>query len=116
MRYRRDARPIAAGFIRRNPMASIPKEQWREFCDRLTKDLTGLSAEVEIDSLDLGGQIEARSLPVLGIAYDPKDDLFEIALEGVDHLINRPRELEIVEGGGGVTSLRVIDQDSVQHI
>ena len=38
-------------------------------------------AEIEVASLDLGDQIEAEWLPLLGITYDDKDDVLEIALE-----------------------------------
>jgi Family of unknown function (DUF5335) len=38
-------------------------------------------AEIEVASLALGDQVEAEWLPLLGIAYDPKDDLVQVALE-----------------------------------
>jgi hypothetical protein len=31
--------------------------------------------------------------PLRGVAYDPKDDVLEVALEGIDHLIEHPREI-----------------------
>lgn len=97
-------------------MRSIPKEQWKAYCDSVTDALTGLRAEIEIASLDLGNQIEAEWLPVYGITYDHKDDLFEVALEGLDHLIQRPRELHAQEGSRSIDAILVIDQDSVRHL
>ena len=38
-------------------------------------------------SLKLGDQVAAEWLPFFGITYDPKDDIFEIALDGVDRQI-----------------------------
>ena len=40
--------------------------------------------EIEIASLSICDQIEAEWLPLLGIVYDPKDDIIEVALEGLD--------------------------------
>jgi hypothetical protein len=65
----------------------LDKTQWRTFFDRLSTTLEGKQAEIEIASLRLGDQVEADWLPLLGIAYDPNDDIVEVALEGLDHLI-----------------------------
>jgi hypothetical protein len=43
---------------------------------------------------------------LLGISYDPKDDIIEIALEGVDHLIPKPREVYVEENGASRLSMR----------
>ena len=43
-------------------------------------------------SLDLGDQTQAEWLPLLGISYDPRDDVVDIALDGLDHMIHKPRE------------------------
>jgi hypothetical protein len=94
----------------------LDKEKWRIFFDRMSAGLLGMRAEIEVDSLELGAQIEAEWLPVLGITYDPKDDILEIALEGVDHLIHKPREIHVDEGIGGLESLLVVDGDGVKQI
>ena len=66
--------------------------------------------------MGLGAQLEADWLPLLGIVYDPNDDIVEVALEGLDHLISKPRELYIEEGSGGLTALEIIDADDVKQI
>ena len=71
----------------------IDKGDWRAFFDWLSQSLLGARAEIEVASLDLGDQIEAEWLPLLGITYDDKDDLLEVALDGLDHLIYGPREV-----------------------
>jgi hypothetical protein len=71
----------------------IDKSKWQAFFDRLSRGLIGMRAEIEVASLALGDQIEAEWLPLLGIAYDPKDNVLEIALEGLDHLIRRSLKL-----------------------
>jgi Family of unknown function (DUF5335) len=94
----------------------VDKTQWRTFFDRLSTTLEGKQAEIEIASLRLGDQVEADWLPLLGIAYDPNDDIVEVALEGLDHLIPKPRELYAEEGPGGLTALEIIDADDVKQI
>src|ERR1700726_577191 len=52
----------------------------------------------------------------LGIAYDPKNDVLEIALDGVDHLINSPKEVWVDAGAGELLSFEVIDGEGVSQI
>src|SRR3981081_4081117 len=80
------------------------------------KALVGKRADIEVASLKLGDQIEAEWLPLLGISYDPKDDIIEIALEGVDHLIPKPREVYVEENGLELSSLEVIDAEGTHQI
>jgi Family of unknown function (DUF5335) len=94
----------------------LEKSQWREYFDRMSKALVGKRAEIEVASLPLGDRIMAEWLPLLGISYDPKDDIFEIALEGVDHLIPKPREVYVEENGLELSSLEVIDAEGTHQI
>ena len=94
----------------------VEKNNWKAFFDTLTRTLVGRRAEVEVASLDLGDQIEAEWLPLIGMAYDPKDDLIEVALEGLDHLIRAPREVYVDFNVGGLIGLAVIDSDHVRQI
>ena len=60
----------------------IPKTEWRSFFDRLSKVLLGKRAEIEVATLDLGDQIVVEWVPMIGITYDSRDDLLDIALDG----------------------------------
>lgn len=97
-------------------IAKIEKPDWKEYCDRLSETLTGTNVEIEIDSLDIGHQIEAKWLPFLGIVYEPKKDTIEILLEGLDHLIHHPRELYAEHDAIGLSSLEVVTEDDVRRI
>ena len=94
----------------------LDKKEWRSFFDRLSTTLEGKQAEIEVVSLRLGDQVQAHWLPLLGIAYDPHDDIVEVALEGLDHLIPKPRELYVEEGSGGLVALEIVDSDDVKQI
>ena len=94
----------------------LDKSEWRAFCDRLSKGLIGKQAEIEIASLVLGSQVQGEWLPLLGIVYDPKSDIIEIALDGLDHMIPRPRELYVDIGPGGMANLEIVDSGGVRQI
>ena len=94
----------------------IDKSGWRAALDTLSKSLSGKQAEIEIAALSLGDQIAAEWVPIIGIAYDPKDDIVEVALEGLDHIISRPRELHFQQQGGLVSALEIVDADGVRNI
>jgi len=94
----------------------LEKPEWRPFLDVMSKLLAAKEAEVEVASLNLGDQTEAEWLPLLGISYDPRDDVVDIALEGVDHIIHKPREIYLDNGAAELTSLEIIDADGVRQI
>jgi hypothetical protein len=94
----------------------IDRADWRSYLDEVSKGLAGRRAEVEIMSLRLGSQIQAEWIRLIGITYDPKDDVLEVALEGLDHLIRRPAELHVQEGRTGLESLSVLDGDGNRQI
>jgi hypothetical protein len=94
----------------------IERSRWIGFCEQLSTELVGKRAGIEIASRELGVQVEARSLPVLGFAYDSHNDIFEILLEGLDHLILHPREVYAEFGLNGVESLAIVDTSTWQIV
>ena len=97
--------------------AQIDRAQWAPFLDGITNSLIGKRAEIEVVSLNLGDQIEAEWSPLIGITYDPKDDLIEIALDEVDHMIRSPRELFVDYAVGDVVAaIEIVDADGNRQI
>jgi hypothetical protein len=97
-------------------LLSVPKSEWRPFFDRMSAALLGKWAEVEVASLDLGDQIVAEWVPMLGITYDSRDDLLDVALDRASHLIRHPREIVVEEGLTGLTSVAVVDEDGSRQV
>jgi Family of unknown function (DUF5335) len=95
---------------------SVPPEQWRPFFDQMSKALLGKWAELEVAALDLGDQITAEWVPLIGITYDSKDDLLDVALDRANHLIRGPREIVVEESAAGLSSVAVIDEDGARQI
>jgi hypothetical protein len=94
----------------------LEKAEWRSFLDGVSKLLEAKEAEIEITSLRLGAQVQAEWLPLIGITYDPGNDLVEVALEGLDHMIRRPREIYIEDGAGTLASIEIVDVDGLKQI
>jgi len=98
-------------------LKKLEEYEWRSFFDRLSKGLAGKGAKLERASLGIGREVEGKWIPLLGIAYHPKDDLVGIALEGHNHLIRKPREIWVDDDGpSGLTCMGVIDADGGRHI
>ena len=97
-------------------LVTVPPSEWRSFFDQLSKGLLGKWVEIEVASLDLGDQITAEWIPMFGITYDSRDDLLDVALDRIDHLIWHPKEIVVEEGPTGVTSVAVVDKEGVRQV
>jgi hypothetical protein len=94
----------------------LEKQAWHPYFDHVSKILDGKRVEVEVASLKLGDQIQAEWLPLIGIVYDHKDDLIEVALEGLDHMILHPKEVFVDQEAVLLKSMEVIDADDHRQI
>jgi hypothetical protein len=95
----------------------LDKAAWHRYFDQMTKSLlVGKQVEIEATSMKFGDQIEQEWIQLLGITYDHKDDLIEILVEGLDHLIHKPREVWVDHGVIGLVSMEVVDADDVKQI
>ena len=97
-------------------MLTVPQPEWKAYFDRLSRALLGKRAEVEVASLDLGDQIVAEWIPLIGITYDSREDLLDVALDRSNHLIRHPRQIVVEEAPAGVASVAVTDSDGLQQI
>ena len=97
-------------------ISKIEKPAWTDYFNQISKSLVGKDVEIEVNSLATGHQIEAKWAPCLGIVYEPKSDMLEIVLEGLDHMINHPRELYVDKDADNLLSMEVIDEDDVRQI
>jgi hypothetical protein len=95
---------------------TVERAQWQSYFERMARGLEGKRASVEVISPNLGDQWAAKQLQLLGITYSPGDDLIEVAMEGVDHLVPHPRELMVEEQAGGLASLKITTADGDDEI
>jgi hypothetical protein len=94
----------------------LDKKEWHAFFDGVTGMLEGKQAEIEVAALHLGDQVAATWLPLIGITYDHEDDIVEVALEGLDHMIPKPREIYVEDGTEGIVALEIVDAEDVRQI
>jgi hypothetical protein len=97
------------------PLRRPEKSEWRTYCDRLSKHLVTVRSEPVTASLVLNDEVVAEWVPLLGVAYEPKKDLFEIMLQDLEHWIHSPRTLYVDEGPSGVAALEIIDAVGLRH-
>ena len=82
---------------------------WTSYFDLASKRLDGERAMIEVKNLTFGDRRQARCLPLYGVTYDSKDKTLEIAMDGLDHLIEAPRQIVVSEGPGGLESIEITD-------
>lgn len=97
-------------------LTTLPQSDWRSFFDRMAAGLLGKQAEIEVASLELGDQIVVEWLPMIGITYDSRDDLLDVALDRTDHLIHHPEQIVVEESGTGLASVAVVDRDGTRQV
>lgn len=95
---------------------TLARTDWQSYFDRLGSTLEGKLASVEITSTQLGDQWAVRRLPLSGITYDPKGDLLELDMRGVDHLVRHPQAVTVEEQAGGVTSMEIVADSGIREI
>lgn len=94
----------------------LERDRWKPFFDLVSKALVGKRVEIEVASMKIGDQIEAEWLPLLGIVYEPRSDAIHIALEGLEHTIQHPREVHAEEPALALTTTTIVDAEGVLHI
>ena len=97
-------------------VAKIDKAEWHSYFDRVSKELEGKSVEIDVEALSLGSQVEQEWIPLLGLTYEPRDDILSVMVEGLNHLIRAPRTVFVDIELGQVSSMEVVDGDDYRHI
>lgn len=99
----------------------INKDDWQSYFDtfakRYLKDDQPEYADIKIYTDHTGVQSETTWQILEGITYDEKDDLLNIKVENLNHMILNPREIYVEEADEGwINSVEIIDQDNTKTI
>jgi len=97
-------------------LKKLDSAQWKEFFDRVSKELGAKQVEIEVAGLDIGDEVEAEWIPFTGISYDPKDDVLSVFSDRIEHMIRKPREVWVDFGVDGLHSMEVVDSDDHKQI
>ncbi len=94
----------------------IGKQDWQEFFDRVSVALRGGVISIEVDSLDIGAQVEAEKLSLNGLTYDARDDAFIVSTDELEHVIRMPRQVFVADDGEGMNSIEIVSADGTGQI
>ncbi len=98
----------------------LDQSEWQAFFDRFSREMIRNNrvdyAEIRVVSPEVGAQPETAWLPLIGITYDPKDDLLEVAVENLDHLVYHPVEIYVDEQEGRINGLSILSKDGRKEI
>jgi Family of unknown function (DUF5335) len=94
----------------------LEPREWVGFCTYTSRTLVGKQVEIEVASLQIGFQLQARRLPLVRMSYDPEKDVLELLVGELDHLIWAPRELYVDETPLGDVRMQIIDADGVRQL
>jgi hypothetical protein len=67
-------------------------------------------------SVEFGCQVEVHRSPMLGMTYDRRNDVLELLIGDLDHLIRAPRELYFDDAPLGRMALQIVDANGVRQI
>lgn len=94
----------------------LDRASWATYFDSMSKVLTGKQAEIDVESLSLGVQVESRYAPLNGITYDHRSEMLEIMLERWEHNIPHVSEIWVDHDGVSLNSIKVVDTDGLEQI
>lgn len=95
---------------------NILKANWKSYLDDYSKHILSEVVELDVESLELGDQIEAEWTRLKGLSYDPKNDTLYIFTDAIRHFIAHPKNIWIVEDAGKISTIQIEDAAEVKHL
>jgi hypothetical protein len=97
-------------------LTQLVKSRWKDYFDRVSKVLGAKLVELEVASLGLGDQVEVDWVPLIGVTYDPKNDVLAVVVEGIEHNIQHPQQIHVEQDVETLHSIEVEDASGEHHI
>ena len=97
------------------PLRKLEKSDWRYYSAHLSEALASRGPEANTASLAVSRQVAAEWVPLLGVTYENEKDVFEIALQHLEHTVRFPRTIYVDEGPKGTAGFEVIDFAGLRH-
>ncbi len=100
------------------------RSTWRALLEEITEGRRGEHVTLEVLDEGFGDQVEARDLPLESLDFDDRADVVVIALDGraagsgvvLRHLVERPRQLDVLEQPHGSLVLRIVAGSGAQTL
>jgi len=97
-------------------LTQLAKPQWQSYFDRVSKALGAKLVQVEVTGLGLGDQVQVEWLPLIGISYDPRGDILAVAVEGIEHNIQHPKQIHVEQDVESLYRIQAVDAEGEHHI
>lgn len=99
----------------------INKAEWpkyfNDYFHKFLKDKQPEYVELRILSKESGNQPEIEWTPLRGISFDPKNDLLDLSVDKLDHLIYHPVEIYVDdEKDGMINSMEITNKEGDKEI
>jgi hypothetical protein len=106
------------------PTREIPRQEWKGFLERYSREHQEALATVEVLGAELGDQTEAREVPLVGLSLEEKGSeagSLEILLgtrpdAHLTHSIASPEHLFVRTGEGGEEDLEIESADGTRTL
>ncbi len=93
----------------------LDKAEWGPFLDGVSRVLSSAGGDANKGSMYVV-RPEVRSVPMIGVTYDPKDDEVDLAFLSIDHLVRKPMRILVEETLDGLTTLEIVDAEGTSHV
>lgn len=94
----------------------LSNRQWQAYFDQIARLARSAQVYIEAAGLNIGAQVEADWLPLIGISYDPRNAVLSVTTDRIEHLINHPREIKVQYAADGLHNLAVTDAEGIEQL
>ena len=94
----------------------LERDEWKTALEDLWRKMEGREIRIEVEALNIGDQIEAEHVELRGLSYDPRDDVVQVWVGPLDHMIHHPQRIMLAVERGRLVAIDITDADGEQHI
>lgn len=94
----------------------LPKAEWEDYFNRVSKQMQAVSVETSVDGLELGHQYLTSNALLEGASYEPATEMLTFFFKGLTHNVSAPREVFVDDGPEGLRSIAVVDSEGRKQI
>ena len=84
-------------------MRELQRDRWVQYLQDVTGELRNVAVVIEVAAPGKDTRVEARRMPLLALAYDQRDDVFEVAAANggphlpavLRHMVDHPVRIEV---------------------
>jgi hypothetical protein len=94
----------------------LERSEWRRYFDEVAKRLPTMRVTVLVLDDHIGVQPETEEGTLIGVTFDPKDGILEVATPNITHRVSDPKEIYVQEERGQLASIEVLVSDGTKRI